>query len=118
MVMVVPGDLHGGNFRFLMVIFQLVYGGFLQAIQVALGWKKIHGTNVTKTYEQPAQLAIIVLTEVERQLYATFVAHLDKATDFDEYGNSPAYLADYLATSFPLCTCKPNSATRRMKCST
>ena len=101
-IVMVPGDLHGGDFHFLMVIFHLFYGGFLQVIQVALGWKKIRGTDVTKTYEQLAQLAIIVLTEVERQLYATFITNLDETTEFDEDKNSPASLADYLASSFPL----------------
>jgi hypothetical protein len=68
-IVMVPGDLHGGGFHFLMVIFQLFYGGFLQVIQVALEWKKIRGTNVTRTYEQSAQLAIIVLTEVEQERF-------------------------------------------------
>ncbi len=74
----VPSYLHGGGFHFLMVIFQLFYGGFLQVIQVALGWKKIRGTDVTKTYKQSEQLAIIVLSELERQLYATFFPTLKK----------------------------------------
>jgi hypothetical protein len=37
-IIMVPGDLHGGGFHFvLMVVFQLFYGGFLQAFQTALG---------------------------------------------------------------------------------
>jgi hypothetical protein len=50
-IVMVPGDLHGDDFHFLMVNFQLFYGGFWQMIQVALAWKKIRGTNVTKTYK-------------------------------------------------------------------
>jgi hypothetical protein len=53
-----------------------------------------------------AQLAIIGLTEVDRQLYATFIStfinRLDETTAFDGDENSPASLADYLAASFPL----------------
>jgi hypothetical protein len=37
-----PGDLHGGGFRFLVVVYNLYYGGFIQPIQTALGWKWIH----------------------------------------------------------------------------
>jgi hypothetical protein len=64
--------------------------------------KKIRGTDVAKTYEQSAQLAIIVLTEVERQLYATFISNLEETTEFVEVKNRPGSLAGYLATSFPL----------------
>ncbi len=64
--------------------------------------KKIRRTDVAKTYEQSAQLAIIVITEVERQLYATFISNLEETTELVEVKNSPASLADYLATSFPL----------------
>jgi hypothetical protein len=39
---------------------------------------------------------------VERQLYATFISDLEETTEFVEVKNSPASLADYLATSFPL----------------
>jgi hypothetical protein len=31
-IIMVPGDLHGGGFHFFMVVFQLFYGGFLQAL--------------------------------------------------------------------------------------
>jgi hypothetical protein len=61
----------------------------------------VPGTDITKTYEQSAQLAIIVLTEVEGQLYATFITSLEQITEFVEVKNSPASLANYLATSFP-----------------
>jgi hypothetical protein len=94
-IIMVPGDLHGGGFHFLMVVFQLFYGGVLQAFQTALGWKKIRGTDVTKTYEQSAQLASLVLAEVERQMYATFVNNLAKTTDFLEFDNRPVELANY-----------------------
>jgi hypothetical protein len=49
-----------------------------------------------------AQLAIIVIAEAERQLYATFIFNLEEANDFDEQKKSPEYLANYLATGFPL----------------
>jgi hypothetical protein len=47
-IVMVPGDLHGGGFHFLIVIFKKFHGGFLQAIQVVLKWKNIRGINVTK----------------------------------------------------------------------
>jgi hypothetical protein len=45
-------------------------------MQYAMGWKRIRGTDVTKTYQQSASLALIVLGEVERGLYGVFVADL------------------------------------------
>jgi hypothetical protein len=48
-----PGDLHGGGFHFLVVVYNLYYGGIIQPIQTALGWKQICGKDITQCY-QPA----------------------------------------------------------------
>ena len=45
-VVMIPGDLHGGGFHFLAVVYLLFYGGFLQPLQYALGWKRIRGTDI------------------------------------------------------------------------
>jgi hypothetical protein len=106
-IIMVPGDLHGGGFQFFMVVFQLFNGGFLQAFQTALGWKKIRGTDFTKTYEQSAQLASLVLAEVERQMYATFVNNLAKTTDFLE-SIIDQWNWQIIWRQASLSTCKPN----------
>jgi hypothetical protein len=49
-----PGDLHGGGFHFLVVVYNLYYGRFIQPIQTPLGWKRIRGKDVTQCYQQAA----------------------------------------------------------------
>jgi hypothetical protein len=60
-----PCDLHGGGFHFLVVVYNLYYGGFIQPIQTALGWKRIRGKDVTQCYQQVAGLITMILLEVE-----------------------------------------------------
>jgi hypothetical protein len=40
-VLMISGDLHGGGFHFLAVVYLLFYGGFLQAMQYSMGWTRI-----------------------------------------------------------------------------
>jgi hypothetical protein len=56
-----PGNLHGGGFHFLVVVYNLYYGGFIQPIQTALGWKQIRGKDTTQCYQQAAGLLTILL---------------------------------------------------------
>ena len=81
----------------------LYYGGFLQPIQHALGWKRIRGNDVAKTYQQCASLAIIVLGEVERGVYGIFVQ--DMVTDHGvgfamEYIDRPKPFSTFVAKAF------------------
>jgi hypothetical protein len=69
-----PGDLHGGGFHFLVVVYNLYYGSFIQPIQIALGWKRIRGKDITQCYQQAAGLVTMILLEVERQLYHAYLA--------------------------------------------
>ena len=49
-VFMVPGDLHAACFHTIGPVFKLFYGGFLQAFQTVLGWKKINAKKVECTY--------------------------------------------------------------------
>ncbi len=49
-VYMLPGDLHGGRFHTLGPVYSLFYGGFLQPIQLALGYKRISNKKVEKTF--------------------------------------------------------------------
>jgi hypothetical protein len=102
-VVMVPGDLHGGGFHFLAVTFLLYYGGFLQPIQFALGWNRIRGSDVTKTYQQSASLAILVLGEVERGMYYAFVKDLMNElgpTFAEEYVERPKAFSTFIGKRF------------------
>ena len=59
----VPGDLHGGCFRFLSSIYTLFYGALIQPIQALIGWKRMKGARVTKCYQHSTGLALIVASE-------------------------------------------------------
>ena len=54
------GDLHGGGFAILNTIFTLFYGGFLQVFQTAMGWKRVKGSGIAKTYQQAGAIVDIV----------------------------------------------------------
>ncbi len=101
-IAIIPGDLHGGHFHTLSVVFQLFYGGFLQPIQAALRWKRINGHDVTQTYQQCSRLALMVLEECERVLYDAFVFGIS-ATEVAELGllaATPDALAERLVLMF------------------
>jgi len=50
-VAVFPGDLHLGGFHFLQSIYNIFYGGLLQPMQAALGWKRIRYADVSQCYK-------------------------------------------------------------------
>ena len=56
----ITGDLHGGCFHFLSAMYSLFYGSFIQFMQILLGWKRIHGSDVTKCYLQAACLVLMI----------------------------------------------------------
>ena len=51
-------------------------------MQQALGWKRITGSDVTKCYQQAAQLAEFALDECERQLMGE---HLNQRLQVEEF---------------------------------
>ena len=63
------GDLHGGGFAILNTIYTVFYGGYLQAFQTGMGWKRIKGSDIAKTYQQAGSLVDLVYTEVMRGLH-------------------------------------------------
>ena len=63
------GDLHGGGFAILNTVYTVFYGGFLQALQTAMGWKRINGSDIAKTYQPTGSLVSIVYTEAMRGLH-------------------------------------------------
>jgi hypothetical protein len=104
-LVLVVGDLHGGGFHFLGAIYSLFYGAFMQPMQFAMGWKQIKGSDVTKTYQQSASLALLLLGEVERGLYFAFLHDMfvSEGEDFfEEFSESSEDCGEYLARQFPL----------------
>ena len=75
-IIFLPGDLHGGGFHIMQVVYNLFYGTILQKIQAVLKWKRIRGSNVSKCYQQSTSLALIVSTEVERHLLTEYMKHI------------------------------------------
>jgi hypothetical protein len=104
-LVLVVGDLHGGGFHFLGAIYSLFYGAFMQPMQFAMGWKRIKGSDVTKTYQQSASLALLLLGEAERGLYFAFLHDMfvSEGEDFfEEFSESSEDCGEYLARQFPL----------------
>ena len=100
-VVFLPGDLHGGCFHTLGPVYSLFYGGFLQPIQVALGFKRIDASKVENTYIQASILALKVLTECERQAYDAFVNQMSEATMLSLAAmDDAASVSDELARQF------------------
>ena len=69
----VTGDLHGGRFHFLAPIYSMFYGSFIQFIQLLLGWKRIHGSEVTKCYQQAARLILMAADKIEKVFVSTYL---------------------------------------------
>ena len=96
------GDLHGGGFAILNTIYTLFYGGFLQVFQTAMGWKRIKGSGIVKTYQKATSLVEIVYTEVMRSLHymhaASFVGSYNKLI----VGMDPSRLAAEPVVDFDL----------------
>ena len=101
-VVFLPGDLHGACFHTLGPLYTIFHGGFLQIFQTALGWKRLDANKVENTYEQAAFLALLVLTECERQLYDAFVSQLpdNVVNSWGALFANPSLLASTLANCF------------------
>ena len=88
----VPGDLHGGCFHFLSAIYSLYYGALIQPIQALVGWKRIKGTDVTKCYQQAAGLAIMIASELEKNLLNAYMHEVwtdhDATTRMNDINNT------------------------------
>jgi hypothetical protein len=68
-----------------------------------MGWKRIRGSDVTKTYQQSASLALLVLGEVERGLYGAFLVDMVSTLDphfIIDYKDKPKELATIVAARF------------------
>jgi hypothetical protein len=90
-----PGDLHGGGFHFLVVVYNLYYGGFIQPIR---------GRDTTHCYQQASGLVTMILLEVERQLYHVYLVTIALRDDlrhkYDAIKEHPLALAIHLAEGF------------------
>ena len=71
-VIFIPGDLHGGGFHILQIVYNLFYGAIIQKVQTVLQWKQICGSDVSKCYQQAASLATITVQEMERHLISEY----------------------------------------------
>jgi hypothetical protein len=75
--MLAAGDLHARGFHALGPVYAVHFGGFIQPIQTALGWKRIEHSKVETCYEQAAFLVLLILNECERQLHDAFLFQMD-----------------------------------------
>jgi len=89
-VYMLPGDLHGGRFHTLGPVYSLFYGGFLQPIQLALGYKRISNKKVEKTFEQASILVLRVRQETERAMYDAFLFEMER----DSWDGMTGLIAD------------------------
>ena len=72
-VIFIPGDLHGGGFHIMQVVYNLFYGALIQKAQALLKWKRICRSDVSKCYQQAASLMSMLATEVAQQLFTEYV---------------------------------------------
>ena len=83
----VTGDLHGGCFHFLAAGCSLFYASLIQPIQNLLGWKRISGTDVTHFYQQASGIALLIVDELQKNLYTEYFLHIinddEKRLKFD-----------------------------------
>ena len=77
----IPGDLHGGGFHIMQVVYNLFYGAFIQKIQAVLKWKRICGSDVSKCYQQATSLASIFATELEHGVLAEYIKIVHHSAD-------------------------------------
>ena len=63
------GDLHGGCFHFLAAGYSLFYALLIQTIQTLLVWKRISQTYVTKCYQQAAGISLLIVDELDKNLW-------------------------------------------------
>ena len=74
-VVMLPGDLHG-CFHILGCVYKLFYGGLIQPIQIALGYKRIDNNKVEKTFGQCSILVHRILHECECQAYDAYIFYI------------------------------------------
>jgi hypothetical protein len=79
-IIIIPGDLHGGCFHFMKPVYDVYYGNFLQPVQCGLGWTRVNGADVVKTYHIGRDMAVLVNTEIERQLSHYFLNQISNET--------------------------------------
>ena len=96
------GDLHGDGFAVLNKIYALLYGGFLQVFQTAMGWKIIKGSVIVKTYQQATSLVEIFYTEVMRGLHCMHAASFVGSCNKPIVGIDPSRLSVELVVNFDL----------------
>ena len=105
-VVIGNGDLHAGGFSCLGTIFTAYYGGFLQVFQYAMGWKRINGLDIAKSFQYGEHLVQVVSNEVERNLHYLHVNEISKDITvkalLDDLSDKPVELAEYLAKSYVL----------------
>ena len=99
----IPGDLHGGSFHIMQVVYNLFYCALIQKVQAVLKWKRICGSDVSKCYQQATSLASIFATELERGVldeYIKIVHHsVDRRRAFQRIHNAKK-LAIHLAQGY------------------
>ena len=76
-VIIIPGDLHGGGFHIMQVVYNLFYGAIIQKIQTILQWKRICSSNVSKCYQQAASLSTILAIEMEHHFTSEYFKTVD-----------------------------------------
>ena len=80
-VIFIHGDLHGGGFHIMQVIYNLFYGAIIQKVQTVLKWKQICGSDVSKCYQQVASLATVLATEMERHFTSKYIKSVYESDD-------------------------------------
>ena len=105
-VVIGNGDLHAGGFSCLGTIFSAYYGGFLQVFQYALGWKRINGLDIAKSFQYGEHLVEVVSNEVDRNLHYLHISEISKDDNvkllLNELADKPVELSEYLVKSYVL----------------
>jgi hypothetical protein len=98
-VYMLPSNPHGGRFHTLGPVYSLFYGGFLQPIQITLGYKWINNKKVEKTFQQASVFVLQILHQAEQAMYDAFLFELewDKLPEILENIDDPEVLATFLA---------------------
>ena len=102
-VIFIPGDLHGGGFHVMQVIYNLFNGATIQKVQAVLKWKRICSTDVSKCYQQSTSLASILATELEQSLLSENFRVIQKDPQKRRAFNAvrdPQQLAIHVAESY------------------
>jgi hypothetical protein len=101
--MLAAGYLHAHGFHALGPVHAVHFGGFIQPMQTALGWKRIEHSKVKKCYEQAAFLVLLMLNECKRQPHDAFLFQMDppeRATVLFLVQDEEA-MAEHVGKAFP-----------------